>query len=93
MTLAERIERTSTITSKGQVTLPIEIRRVLGVGPSDRVSFVVDGDQVRVQPARDVVSRTAGALRAFFPGQPLSAEDERRLFEEAVAEEAAESPT
>ena len=32
----------STITSKGQITLPAEIRRLLGVGLNDKVAFVID---------------------------------------------------
>lgn len=32
----------STITSKGQVTLPVAIRRHLGVGINEKVAFVID---------------------------------------------------
>jgi AbrB family looped-hinge helix DNA binding protein len=35
-------EIVSTITSKGQVTIPAEVRRHLGVGQGDKVSFVID---------------------------------------------------
>ena len=38
----------STITSKGQVTIPVAVRRHLGVSTHDKVAFVIDGDQVRV---------------------------------------------
>jgi AbrB family looped-hinge helix DNA binding protein len=31
-----------TITSKGQITLPKDIREHLNVGPGDRVDFVVE---------------------------------------------------
>ena len=31
---------TATISSKGQVTLPIDVRKAMGVGPGDRVDFV-----------------------------------------------------
>ncbi len=36
------------ITSKGQVTIPIEIRQQLGLFPHTEVRFVVDGDGVRI---------------------------------------------
>ncbi len=36
------------ITSKGQVTIPIEIRHRLGLLPQTEVRFVVDGDVVQI---------------------------------------------
>jgi AbrB family looped-hinge helix DNA binding protein len=36
------------VTSKGQVTIPIEIRERLGFLPETEVDFVVDGDGVRI---------------------------------------------
>jgi AbrB family looped-hinge helix DNA binding protein len=36
------------ITSKGQVTIPIEIRERLGLLPETEVEFVVDGEGVRI---------------------------------------------
>ena len=32
----------------GQVTIPADVRKALGVGEGDRVSFVVDGNNVRL---------------------------------------------
>ncbi len=34
------------ITSKGQITIPIEIRRFLGVKDGDKVMFVQDGNKI-----------------------------------------------
>ena len=34
--------------AKGQVTIPADVRKALGVGEGDRVSFVVDGNNVRL---------------------------------------------
>lgn len=36
------------ITSKGQVTIPIQIREQLGLLPNTEVAFQVDGDAVRI---------------------------------------------
>jgi AbrB family looped-hinge helix DNA binding protein len=36
------------LTDKGQVTIPVEVRRMLGLRPGDEVEFVVEGDAVRV---------------------------------------------
>ena len=40
------------ITSKGQVTIPIEIRERLGLLPNSEVEFEVDGAAVRIRKAR-----------------------------------------
>ncbi|HEV2421877.1 MAG TPA: AbrB/MazE/SpoVT family DNA-binding domain-containing protein [Candidatus Acidoferrales bacterium] len=40
------------ITSKGQITVPHEIRRALGVRPGDRLLFEKDRSGVRVRPVR-----------------------------------------
>lgn len=40
------------ITSKGQVTIPIEIRERLGLLPDSEVEFAVEGNAVRISKAR-----------------------------------------
>ena len=45
------------ITSKGQVTIPIEIRERLGLLPGTEVEFHVDGDAVRLTRAKDAAGR------------------------------------
>jgi AbrB family looped-hinge helix DNA binding protein len=46
------LKRQARITSKGQVTMPHEIRRALGVHPGDRVLFEKSGSGVRVRLVR-----------------------------------------
>lgn len=36
------------VMAKGQVTIPADVRKALGVNEGDRVSFVVDGSNVRI---------------------------------------------
>jgi AbrB family looped-hinge helix DNA binding protein len=36
------------VTSKGQVTIPVEIRERLGLLPETEVDFLVDGDGARI---------------------------------------------
>jgi AbrB family looped-hinge helix DNA binding protein len=40
------------ITSKGQVTIPVEIRQKLGLTPNTEVEFEVTGDSVYLKKAR-----------------------------------------
>jgi AbrB family looped-hinge helix DNA binding protein len=46
------LKKQARITSKGQITVPHEIRRALGVHPGDRLLFEKDGAGVRVRPVR-----------------------------------------
>ena len=39
------------ITSKGQVTIPMDIRETLGLLPATEVEFEIDGDAVRIRRA------------------------------------------
>ena len=34
------------VMSKGQITIPLEIRKLLGIKTGDRVSFIVNGNNV-----------------------------------------------
>ncbi|GAA1096837.1 AbrB/MazE/SpoVT family DNA-binding domain-containing protein [Nocardiopsis exhalans] len=45
------------ITEKGQVTIPVEVRRKLGLNPGDEVEFVLEGNGARVVRAATVPSR------------------------------------
>src|SRR2546428_9014789 len=36
----------SSITSKGQVTIPVEVRRHLGIAAHDKIAFVIDSEGV-----------------------------------------------
>ena len=36
------------VMAKGQVTIPKDVREVLGVSSGDRVSFIVEGNTVRI---------------------------------------------
>jgi antitoxin PrlF len=63
---------TSTVTSKGQVTVPQEIRNRLGVKAGDRLEFVVEGDRTVIRPARiteNPFAPYAGALGTFPGGE------------------------
>jgi antitoxin PrlF len=40
------------VTTKGQVTIPQEIRETLGIRPGAEVEFRVDGNVVRIIPVR-----------------------------------------
>ena len=46
------MQKQARITSKGQITVPREVRRVLGVRTGDKLLFESDGKGIRVRPVR-----------------------------------------
>ncbi|MGA2950211.1 MAG: AbrB/MazE/SpoVT family DNA-binding domain-containing protein [Candidatus Sulfotelmatobacter sp.] len=46
------MQKQARITSKGQITVPREVRRILGVRAGDRLLFEGDGKDIRVRPVR-----------------------------------------
>ena len=48
-----KITYSSSISSKGQVTVPQEIRKRLGLVAGDRVEFIIEGDRTVIRPSRD----------------------------------------
>jgi len=50
------------VTTKGQVTIPVAIRRMLGVRPRDRVTFSVDNGEVKLLRQRMSLDDAFGAV-------------------------------
>ena len=49
------------VTSKGQVTIPRDLRELVGIAPNSEVVFSIDGGRLVVEPknsTRDVEDRT-----------------------------------
>ena len=46
------MHREAKITSKGQITVPREVRHALGVKPGDKILFEHNGAEVCVRPVR-----------------------------------------
>jgi AbrB family looped-hinge helix DNA binding protein len=40
------------LTSKGQITVPVKVRRALGVRAGDKLLFEKDGDDFRMRPVK-----------------------------------------
>ncbi len=79
--------RLATISSKGQETIPIDVRRRLGVGASDRAAFVVTNEgNVELRAERFTLESVLGSLAAL----PNESIDLDREIADATAEAAAE---
>ncbi|MFO7918149.1 MAG: AbrB/MazE/SpoVT family DNA-binding domain-containing protein [Anaerolineae bacterium] len=71
------------VTQKGQVTIPIELRRALGIKPKDRVIFSIQEDHIILKPASENLTSAYGAV------PPLNRpEDFQALRDQALEEHA-----
>lgn len=77
-----------TITSGGRVTIPVAIRRRLGIGPTAKVAFVVDDrGKVELQRAEYTLEEVMGIVPPL-PGRETVDFDD--LIEEAMEDMADE---
>jgi antitoxin PrlF len=84
------MELTTKITSKGQVTIPVAVRRKLGVKAGERVVFAFHRPgEVAFRRAGSVASSSRGALAGKTNGKVATAADIR----EAAAAGAVRSHT
>lgn len=71
----------SSISAKGQVTIPAGVRRRLGVRPGDRVAFIVtESGTVELRPARFTLESVLGSV----PALPDETADLDREIVEAI---------
>jgi AbrB family looped-hinge helix DNA binding protein len=78
-------EYVAKITSKGQLTLPIAVRRELGIDPGDQVTIVVNNEHAEVRRLEHNVMSVFG----MFPAPPgLVTGDFDDLIEEAMSDHA-----
>jgi antitoxin PrlF len=73
----------ASVTERGQVTIPSEVRRLLGIRPPQKVAFEIDGSEVRLVSAGPSLKEVFGAVRPS--SKP---EDFERLTQDAWEEKA-----
>lgn len=78
-------EYETTITEKGQVTIPQEIRRLIGLRPRDKVRFEVEGDVVKIRRASSRLLQGYGAVTPR--NKPEDFQELREEFEKGVAKD------
>jgi AbrB family looped-hinge helix DNA binding protein len=69
---------TSTLSSKGQITLPVRMRRQIGLRPNDAVTIETVGDAIVIKRAADFFE-----LRGFL-GKACSPDIEAKRMRDAV---------
>lgn len=80
-------EYISSVSPKGQITIPAEIREMLGVKPKDKVIFEVGDEGVKIRPLAARLEASYQAIPALTP--PRTLEEIMEIAREEHAEKAA----
>jgi AbrB family looped-hinge helix DNA binding protein len=79
------VEFFSSVSPKGQITIPLAIRRQLGIKPKDRVAFRLNDGQVTIAAAENAFLAAGGSLPALSPPRTINEMTEIAAEEAALA--------
>lgn len=79
---------TALVSEKGQVTIPADVRRKLGIGPRSRVEIVVKDDEIVIRP-RKSIRDLEGILHRYAEGKSSDWDAIREETMRRVAEQVA----
>jgi bifunctional DNA-binding transcriptional regulator/antitoxin component of YhaV-PrlF toxin-antitoxin module len=57
----------SNVTQRSQVTIPTEVRRVLGIKPRAKLIWKIVGDEVQVKPSKFSIKELYGSVKRLHP--------------------------
>ncbi len=79
----------SVLTSKGQMTIPKEVRKALNLRPSEKVIIVVEGNQAILQPLRGNLLDIGGSVKITDREKPIDFKKVREDVKKRVAKRVA----
>jgi AbrB family looped-hinge helix DNA binding protein len=69
------MRRITTVSTKGQLVIPFEMRTSLGIEPGTRIAVTQDGMRIVLEPvSQELVDKTRG----LFSGKPSLSEELKR---------------
>jgi AbrB family looped-hinge helix DNA binding protein len=76
-------EFVSSVSPKGQITIPVEIREQLGLRPRDQVVIHLQGDEIKVRPGRLRLEDVAASIPAL--DRPMEIDEMIRIAQDEHA--------
>lgn len=70
----------STMTSKGQITIPVDIRKKLGLHTGNKINFIIKENAVEIVPVDVSVKSLKGMVPK--PANPISVEEMNKAIED-----------
>ena len=77
------------LTSKGQMTIPKEVRKALNLRPSEKVIIVVEGNRAILQPLRGNLLDIGGSVKITEREKPIEFKKVREEVKRRVAKKIA----
>jgi AbrB family looped-hinge helix DNA binding protein len=79
----------SVLTSKGQMTIPKEVRKALNLKPSGKVIIVVEGNQAIIKPLKGDLLDLGGSIKIPNKEKPIDFKKVREEIKKQIAKKAA----
>ncbi len=76
------------LTSKGQVTVPKEVRKALNLKPSEKLIIVVEGNQAVIKPLKGNILDIGGSIRISDKEKPIDFHKVREEVKKRIAKKA-----
>ena len=74
----------SKISSQNQITLPVDIRAKLGVGPGDKVVFVEENKKIVLVSLKDLIYEVVDSFKGFEETEEEFRKGFGRIFKEGI---------
>ncbi len=74
-----RSDRVRVVNKRGQVTIPVALRRDLGIAPGDRVAFSVEEGRLILRPVWDRLHSVYGAVEPLDRPEDFGASRDRAV--------------
>lgn len=71
------------MTSKGQITIPKELREKFNVGEGDQLRFYVEDDLIKVEPVKK--KKLSDVVGRYEVGEPIDVATMRKVAKEGMA--------
>jgi len=79
----------SVLSSKGQMTIPKEVRKALNLRPSEKVIIVVEGNRAILQPLKGNLLDIGGSVKITDREKPIEFKKVREEVKKRVAKKIA----
>lgn len=75
--------QTSTLTKKGQITIPVQVRKRMGLHPGDDVGFIVEDGEVRLVRKESRIEAAFGICKTNIS---LSVDDMEKVIKQRAGQ-------
>ena len=79
----------SVLSSKGQMTIPKQVRKALNLRPSEQIIIVVEGNQAIIKPLKGNLLDIGGSIKIPGKDKPIDFKKVREEIKKRISKEMA----